>query len=114
MKTTASNLTLIASLNIVNKEHGYQLSFDRFDRTGKYYNFTLKTPSKVPGARTSGSGRNLPKASWHAHGYLFDEIFEIEPEALIYSNGNKITKNSGNWIDSNIGRGVMYSDTSIL
>lgn len=114
MKTTASNITLIASLNNVNKEHGYQLSFDRFDKTGRYYNFTLKTPSKVSGARTSASGRNLAKASWYAHGYLFDEIFKIEPEAIIWSNGKKITKNEGNWVDSPIGRGVMYSDTSIF
>lgn len=117
MKTTASNLTLITALNNVNKEQGYNIQFDRFEKQGKYYHFTLKTASKIPGARTSHSGRNLPKASWRAHGYLFDEIFKIEPEAVIYSAGNKITKQQGNWIDINIGSRVspcMYSQTSIL
>jgi hypothetical protein len=114
MKTTASNLTLIAALNNVNKTQGYSLSFNRFEKIGKYYHFTLKSPSKVPGSRTSISGKNLACASWHAHGYLFDEIFKIEPEAIIYTIGKKITSESGNWVDQNLGRGYMYSQTSIL
>lgn len=117
MKTTASNITLIAALNNVNKAQNYQLSFDTFKKVGKYYQFTLKTPSKVPGARVSHSGRNLPKASWHAHGYLFDEIFKIEPEAIIYSGAQKITKEAGNWQDRNIAQTnfpCSFSSCSIL
>jgi hypothetical protein len=117
MKTTASNLTLIAALNNVNKAHNYQLSFNRFEKKGKYYFFTIKSPSKVSGARTSYSGRNLAKASWHAHGFIFDEIFKIEPEAIVYSGLSKITIEYGNWVDIQIGfrmNPMMYSETSIL
>lgn len=117
MKTTVSNLTLIAALNNVNQSKGYKLSFNRFEKIGKYFHFTIQTPSKIPGARVSFSGRNLAKASWHAHGFLFDEIFKIEPEAFIYSGGQKITKDNGNWIDRNIGSNYfpcMFSQTSIL
>jgi hypothetical protein len=59
----------------------------------------------------------LAKASWHAHGYLFDELFLINPNAVIYSNGTKITINEGNWIDKNIGsyyQPCMFSQTSII
>lgn len=117
MKTTASNTTLITALNNVNQKHGYKLEFDRFEKQGKYYFFTIKTKSGIPGARVSPSGRNLAKASWHAHGYIFDEIFNIEPEAIIYSAGNKITKDQGNWVDVNIGSVAYpcyYSQVSIL
>jgi hypothetical protein len=117
MKTTASNITLIAALNNINKTQGYSLSFNRFEKIGKYYHFTITSPSKVPGSRKSTFGRNLACASWHAHGYLFDDIFKIEPEAIIYSCGQKITKDSGNWTDKNIGSSLspcMFSDTSIL
>src|SRR5512136_1586800 len=114
MKTTASNITLIAALNNVNKEHGYELSFKRFEKIGKYYHFTITSKSKIPGSRVSHSGRNLAAASWHAHGYLFDEIFKIEPEAIIYSLGSKITRDFGNWQDKDTGSQfspMMFSET---
>lgn len=118
MKTTANNITVITALERVNQKHGYQLTFNRFDRSGKYINFTIKSKkSGIPGARYSHSGRKLISASWHAHGYLFDEIFKIEPEAIIYSMGEKITKNHGNWKDKNIGsvyNPCYFSETSIL
>jgi hypothetical protein len=117
MKTTANKNTVKQALENVNQAQGYELEFNRFDRTGKYVNFTLKTASKIPGARVSWSGRNLAKASWHAHGYLFDEIFKIEPEAVIISLGKKITINDGNWEDMQIGSlasPCYMSQTSIL
>ena len=116
MRTTATRNTVLTALENVNKERGYELELNRSDAKGKYFNFTLKTASKIPGARTSGSGRNLAKASWHAHGYLFDEIFKLNEEAVIYSNGGKITIYSGNWQDKNIGSIMCpcyYSETSI-
>lgn len=117
MKTNATRFEVLTALETVNKTYGYSLSFDTDVYKGKYFHFTLKTPSKVPGSRTSHSGRNLPKASWHAHGYLFDELFKINPFAIVWSAGNKITAESGNWQDQNIGSRmspIMYSQTSIL
>ena len=48
------------------------------------------------------------------HGNFFEKLFEISPEAIIYSSwAGKITNHSGNWQDKNIG-GIMnpmyYSD----
>lgn len=118
MKTTATETQLRKALQTVNKQRGYKLRFNRFDRKGKYVNFTIETDSKIPGARKSHSGRNLPKASWHAHGFLFEEILKLNKESVIISKGTKkITINGGNWEDSNIGsmfKPCYFSETSIL
>lgn len=117
MKTTAQRETVIKAIDNVNKEHGYKIYLNRDEIQGKWYHFTLKSDSGIPGARTSWSGRNLACASWHAHGYIFDEIFKIDPEAVIWSIGEKITKDFGNWQDKNIGSMVQpcyFSETSIL
>ncbi len=116
MKTTASNLTVLTALDRVNKEHGYNLEFKRFEIKGKYVHFTIKSRSGIAGARTSATGRNLAAASWHAHGYLFEEILKIEPEAVIYSLDRKIDIDGGNWEDMNVGsmmQPCMMSETSI-
>lgn len=118
MRTNASNITVITALERVNQQHGYKLEFNRFEKRGNWIHFTIQSEkSGIPGARTSHSGRNLVSASWHAHGYLFDEIFKIEPDAVIWSAGEKITREHGNWQDKNIGsimQPCYYSETSIL
>lgn len=118
MKTTATRQQVIEAIQAVNEKRGYMLQLNRDEQTSrKYYSFTIKTKSKIPGARTAASGRNLARASWHAHGYLFDEILKINPDAIIYSNGKKIDKAGGNWQDSNIGgyfKPLYFSQTSIL
>jgi hypothetical protein len=117
MKTNVNDFVVKRAIDEVNAKYGYSIKLNRADYSGKWFNFTIDSPSKVPGARTSSSGRNLAKASWHAHGYLFDEIFAIDSTAVIYSNGAKITKDSGNWIDKNIGsmyQPCYFSETSIL
>lgn len=117
MKTTATRQTVETAIKRVNRKYGYQLSLKRADQNGKWFNFTLKSPSKVAGSRVSYSGRNLPAASWHAHGYVFDEIFKQDETAVIHSLNKIITAYYGNWKDSNIGS-IMYpkyfSETSIL
>jgi len=113
VKTTANEFVLRQALDNVNSSKGYSIEFNRFDRTGKWVNFTLKTKSGIAGARISPSGRNIPSASWHAHGYFFDEVFNLDPAAVIYSQGRKITAEEGNWIDINFGS-QMLSLTSIL
>ena len=118
MKTTATRQQVIEAIQAVNQKRGYSLELNRDEQTSrKYYSFTIKTKSKIPGARISTTGRNMARASWHAHGYLFDEILKSNPEAIILSNGIKIDKNGGNWKDRNIGSifsPCYYSQTSIL
>jgi hypothetical protein len=117
MKTNATRETVVKAIENVNKKQGYQIELNRNDQTGKWFNFTLKSKSGVSGSRYSGSGRKLACASWHAHGYVFDAIFEIEPKAVILSLGEKITIDGGNWQDKNVGSMVApcyFSQTSIL
>jgi hypothetical protein len=119
MRTNASIQVLRRALENVNADHGYKLTFNRLEQVGRRVHFTIKSASGIPGARESASGRNLPCASWHAHGYLFDEIFKINPSAIIWAMGKKITIDGGNWMDVRIA-GPAYpgmhwmSETSIL
>lgn len=117
MKTNVSRQTVVNAINEVNARFNYKIELNRNDQTGKWFNFTLKSKSGIPGSRKSSSGRNLACASWHAHGYIFDEIFKECPNAVIYSGGEKITKDAGNWQDKNI-ESIMnpcyFSETSIL
>ena len=110
---------LTKALENVNKEQGYNLEFNRYpEKSGNFLNFTIKSKqSGVPGARVSHSGRNLISASWHAHGYLFDEILEIQPDAIIKTVGSTVDSNGGNWKDWNCGSQFspcFMSETSIL
>ena len=114
---------LQTALETVNADHGYKLEFNREPSyTGNFLNFTIKSASKIPGARTSASGRNLAKASWHSHGYLFDAILELAPTAIIKTafatiDQDKFGNTVGNWEDTNCGSyyaPVMMSETSIL
>jgi hypothetical protein len=117
MKTNVSKETVLQAIENVNKEKGYSIRLNRADYKGKWFNFTIDSPSKIPGARISTMGRNLAKASYHAHGYLFDKIFKLDPNAVIYSLGKKITIENGNWEDTQIGNiynPMYFSETSIL
>ena len=116
MKTTATKQDVLQAIENVNKEHGYKIELNRSDQIGKWFNFTIKSPSKVPGARTSATGRNLAAASWHAHGYIMDEIFNLSPDSVIVSMGVKYRKGF-EWTDRNVGsyfNPVYMSETSIL
>lgn len=64
------------ALNVVNIKYGYNLIFNRFpEKIGNYVHFTIRSEkSGIPGSRYAPSGQKLISASWHAHGYLFDEI----------------------------------------
>lgn len=109
----------------MNRDHGYQIRIkeDRNEPRSKWqYHFTITSPSKIPGAKVSHAGRNIAAASWHAHGYLFDEILCIDPGAIIKSFHSDIYTNSrgeacGNWSDFNVGSlyaPMMASEGSIL
>jgi hypothetical protein len=72
MKTNVSFNTVAQAIETVNVKYGYKIKFNRAETIGKWFHFTIDSPFKIPGARVSHSGRNLAKASWHAHGYLFE------------------------------------------
>ncbi len=59
------------------------------ERNGRGLRFTLRVAdSKGPGHRRGFSfgarpARRLPSLCWHGHGYFFDALFSIAPEARI-------------------------------
>lgn len=122
MRTT--NITadqITEALATVNKEHGYELTFNREpERKGKWLHFTIKSArSGIPGSRYSHSGRKLVSASWHAHGYLFEEMIRISPACIIKTglHGSiTVDAGGGNWQDANVGSlfaPAMLSELSI-
>lgn len=88
--------------------------FKKFQPFGKNYTVTLTVKdSRKPGSRISFSGHRISAACWHVYGVFFDEILKQSTSAIIISNGQKITKEYGNWIDRNIGsimEPMMYSE----
>lgn len=108
-KTTVEELE--TALKVVNKKYENNLTWNRSpEQTPNGIAFTLRTIESVghfEGVRISTSGRRLPNACWHAHGYFFDALFRINPEATITSRGKKITNDYGNWEASNIGSQML-------
>jgi len=114
------------ALEIVNEKYQGNVKWNRFDKNGNGFNFTLKVKDfKAPGHRLHiryddpfktciQKTHRSSHACWHVHGDFFDALFSINPNAVIYSNGNKITKDEGNWQDRNIGSQmfpVYYSES---
>jgi len=108
-KCTRSDL--VQALESINKKYKGNICFNRDD----FPNFTLKVKdSHGPGHRrgfafppSRPKGRRMVSACWHVHGDFFDALFEVNPNAYVLSNWSagkiKITKDSGNWQDANIG-----------
>lgn len=85
------------------------------NNAGDRFRFTLRAvDSRGKGGRISHNGRRIGQsACWHAHGYFFEELFKVAPEAVILAGSKTITKDAGNWEDRNIGsmmQPMMYSD----
>ena len=49
------------------------------------------------------NARRKNNACWHVHGYFFDALFSVNPNAKVKSRSNTITKDYGNWEDFNVG-----------
>ncbi len=104
MKTTASEQQLQQALQVVNKQFDGNIKFKRFDRSGKWINFTLTVKdSKAKGGRRSHIGRRIAAACWHVHGYYFDHLLDINPETVIKTAIGKIDQTGGNWQDKQTG-----------
>lgn len=106
-----SNITrkqLKQALAKTNAKHGYKLIWNREPEAqnakGTRFAATIRSKtSKIKGARTSWSGRNIPAASWHAHGHFYEEILAIAPDAVIRVRDRKVDRHGGNWVDWNAG-----------
>jgi len=87
---------------------------------GSNYRVTLKVKdSRGPGARygfvrtASGNRRRTTSACWHVHGFFFDALLSVNPNAVIMSRQKRIDRYGGNWEDANIGSGfdpLLFSD----
>jgi hypothetical protein len=121
----ARNITETAmetALAVINRDRFEgNIVFKRFEKKGKGFLFTLtvketalgkgKDRIAAPGVRHSWhSDRKIAAACWHVHGYFFEELFKVEPDARIFSSFYKrdsgdgwIDARHGNWIDGNIG-----------
>jgi hypothetical protein len=114
-----SMIHMAVVLTKVNERYDNNITFKRLEMKGKNILFTLTVKdSRGLGSRKSASAfhseRRVSAACWHVHGYFFDILFKVNPEAIVISGGNKkITRSEGNWIDWNIGSHyypIMYSE----
>lgn len=102
-----TNQQMVEAMNNIQEMFAHNVIFNRFETKGKQIMFTIRVrSSKSAGAmiskRWNGQRRTI-HACWHVHGHFFEALFKIAPEAVIMSRGNKITKDSGNWEDFNVG-----------
>ena len=102
------------ALDIINAKYEGNIKFEtlktlRTRRDGtRDFKVRLSTLSyDKAGWRYAGTGRKTRFASWHVHGEFFEALFALEPAAVVYSAGRKITKQGGNWQDWNAGS-MMY------
>lgn len=115
---------LYKALDLTNKLFSNNITFKSLTVINDHrVRFTLKCLScKEPGHRLHihyddpfgkciQKTRRSPNACWHVHGYFFEMLFKVNPEAKVKSgsmihegiNRGWITKDYGNWIDTNIG-----------
>lgn len=107
------------ALHIVNEKYGGNVQWNRFERKGNQFHFTLRVrESSGPGhslgyvLTSKGNRYRLVSACWHVHGDFFDALFICNPYAVIKSLGKTITINGGNWQDRNVGSIVNPIDWS--
>lgn len=111
MITTATQDELNEALRIINKATyaGNIKIRDWKHLSSKRIQFTITVvSSRGPGARRSWTGRRIAAACWHAHGDLFDALFKIRKDIVIWTDYGwegkmKITSEGGNWQDMNVG-----------
>ena len=104
------------ALKKLNEKYNNNVNFKRLEQYGNNKMlFTLKVKdSSGSGARTTHNGRKLVSACWHVHGYFYEEVFKINPHAIIESSYTKIktiTKDSGNWQE--IPRGTYFNPANM-
>lgn len=100
---------LYEARRMVNEQFENNIIWNNFrqeNRDGTRWRVTLRVESsKKAGHRLSFMGYRMVSACWHVHGYFFEALLKIQPEAVIKISRQKITidKDGGNWTDFNIG-----------
>jgi len=115
MQTTANRETLDQALKHVNNMFNDNIVYKTITQiSSKRISFTLTVKtSKNEGGRIGHTGRRVAAACWHVHGYFFEKVWELEPEALIIAGSLRMTGEDDNWQDRNIGsvyQPMMYSE----
>lgn len=117
----AKNVTrqeLELALAEVSKRYGGNIIWNRepeaLNPAGTRFAFTLRTKGYENGGyRRTHSGKKNPSACWHVHGYFFEALLAIQPDAVIRTGLAVIDRNGGNWQDRNIGslfQPLLFSD----
>lgn len=116
MRTNATKNEIASAIAAVNEKHGYKIIIKDLNySTQKTIQFTIRSErSGIPGSCYAQSGRKSIAASWHAHGYLFDELFKIRNDIYIIAAGRRITAEMGNWVDFNVGSQASPTKASEL
>jgi hypothetical protein len=111
------------ALKAINERFDGNIAFNRFDVGTKTINATLRVISSKSGSK----GRKLNQswliskkgfksgssACWHVHGYFFESLLKIAPNAEITTQYGRIDKSGGNWVDHQKGslmEPIMYSE----
>ncbi len=118
MTTNATIQELQTALNELNVHFNDNIKFKGITQiSSNRVRFTLTVnDSSGPGGRlghgrkNNGERRKLSAACWHVHGHFFDCLFSssFDPdrpssELFVSTQGRKIDKTEGNWVDWNIG-----------
>jgi len=101
------NICFLDESNLDKKPLSFRLWTKSYDGKG----FKVNTRSYKLG--WTKNAKRHPAACWHVHGHFFEELFEINPNAVIYSNGSKITAESGNWIEQHAGVAIVTHSTCL-
>ena len=126
MYTDAKKSTVIKAVRKISKKYKGNITFDRkpesVRKTFNYIRFTVRTKNKLrPPSRLSAKGRPLYKVSWQAFGEIMEEIFKIEPKAVIKTATGEYRKGF-KWADVDIRtadqieegvKPIYYSSTTI-
>jgi hypothetical protein len=95
---------MVATLAIINQRYFDNIRFyEDPHRDRKGVSFRLKVNNSKGIGSAFSRTKHTGSACWHVHGHFFEELFKINPQAIVYSAKSKVTKDYGNWEDYNIG-----------
>lgn len=104
-----------AALAIVNARYDGNIKFKQLEPTGRRIKFNLtvcrtsegtgKNKVTLPGVSIK-RGKRIAAACWHVHGDFFDALFDLAPDAEIFSAMTGIWEKKGDpWKDYEVGTG---------
>ena len=92
------------ALKALNIKYDNNIIFEYIKPIGRRQQFRLRVKdSNNKGARRGTTGRRMINACWHTHGHYYEELFKVQPDAIIKAAQFTIDKDQGNWQDWNAG-----------